>query len=367
MKTQKTLVKKTLKTTNKRKPKMGGQGDGPHLGPEAGPSITPATSGPDKRSEEDPDLNKKDGLGYAHGVLWTLYDYEKHLDALREYARTQCVYMVFGYEIAPTTGRPHLQGYHYWKNERSMGRFSMMFGECKVIKADGTAKHNREYCLKIRPGDTPNTKWEEYGEMPQQGKRTDWERAVTDLATQDVLDVIRAQPQLAPSQRALREIKSMYLKPLHRDVTVTVLYGEAGSGKSRWAYDHYPDLYKKPVGDWWDGYSGQKAILLDDFYGWIKYHDLLHVLDRYPLNCPVKGGFIQAQWDTVVITSNDPPNAWYREKGLTPALRRRLKKVFYVTVIDGATNYQEETRWTQEAYSALPPCDEANPSENSTV
>lgn len=299
-------------------------------------SITMDTSVPEARLSPAPKE-----LGRARGCVWTLFAYEGYLTALQKYAEEECSYAVWGYEVCPDTKRPHLQGYVHWDNPRSLGAFSKMFGNCHVEAPIRTPRHNREYCLKIRVQDkTPNTKYEEYGVLPVQGHRTDWDKALQDLKTKDVIDVLEEQPHLVAVQRALREVKSMFLKPIHRAVNVIAYYGDAGSGKTRYAYDTYTDVYKKSVGDWWDGYSGQKVILLDDFYGWIKYHELLHVLDRYPYHAPVKGGFVWAQWDTVIITSNKPPSEWY-STGLTPALRRRLNKVFRVQIIDGVSQTQE--------------------------
>lgn len=321
--------------------KLSGVGGGATPPPQAGAmdSITMATSSPDPKD-----------LGRAYGCLWTLFQYDKYLEKLRDYAQNQCTYAVWGFEICPDTGRPHLQGYIHWENKRSIGKFSTDFGNCRVAKPDGTARQNREYCLKIRSKDKkPNEKFEEYGTMPTQGHRTDWEKAVNDIRNgESIEDVITAQPQLLPCQRALREFKSMMLKPNHRSINVVVLWGKGGTGKTRWAFDNYPDLYKKPTGDWWDGYSGQKTILLDDYYGYIKYHDLLTVLDRYPLNLPYKGGFIWAQYDTVIITSNKHPADWYQKLWGWP-LRRRLDKIIEVSVIDGETHYEAEDFPASEA------------------
>lgn len=63
----------------------------------------------------------------------------------------------------------------------------------------------------------------------------------------------------------------------------------------------------KPNADgnlWLDGYHGQKTIIFDEFYGWIKYDLLLRICDRYPLQLPIKGGFVQCQATTFVFTSN---------------------------------------------------------------
>jgi len=282
----------------------------------------------------------KDKLGKSRAFLWTVYQYDRHLPALRQEA-SKATYAVWGYETCPKTGKPHLQGYIHYENQHSMGKFSKAFNNCFVQKPNGTPRQNREYCLKIRKEDKqPNEKFEEFGELPQQGERTDWKTAVEAIKSGEAITaVIEDQPQLLPAIRALERYKAMSLKPKHRDVNVIVLIGDAGTGKTRYAYEHFPDIYSKPRGEWWDGYTGQSAILLDDYYGYLPYCELLRVLDRYPYQVPVKGGFVQAQWDTVIITSNNMPQLWYKDKGLTPALRRRLKTIFIVTSIDGTSTY----------------------------
>lgn len=48
----------------------------------------------------------------------------------------------------------------------------------------------------------------------------------------------------------------------------------------------------KTNGDWYDGYNGQEAVILDDVRSnsW-KFADLLRVTDRYPIEVAIKGGF----------------------------------------------------------------------------
>jgi len=68
-----------------------------------------------------------------------------------------------------------------------------------------------------------------------------------------------------------------------------------------------------------------KSIIIDEFYGWIPWAFLLRLLDVYPLQLPVKGGFVPAHYDRVYITSNKSPLDWYtKEKvgSFAPLLRR---------------------------------------------
>lgn len=266
----------------------------------------------------------------VHAILFTLYNYEPLIEALRNYARNECDYLVFGYETCPTTQRPHLQGYLHWKNPRTYPNkeFRKTLPDVRDFIANGTADQNRQYCLKIRTGDVPNTKFEEFGTLPKQGARADWNLAFEQIrGGTDIYNVLEVQPHLAPCVRALERVRQLSLKPRYGPVTTIVLVGEPGTGKSRWAYDNYPDLYSKPSGAWWDGYTGQKTILLDDFYGDVEYSLLLKVCDRYPLQVPIKGGFINAQWDTIIITSNRHPDTWYHNQPDPTAFKRRINKL----------------------------------------
>lgn len=243
--------------------------------------------------------------------------------------------MVFGYEIAPETGTPHLQGFVSWDSPRSLDKFKATISQkLHIEKTRGSPLQASDYCkYEDYPANKKPNKVEEFGEVPAQGARTDWCVAFEKIKSgTPVEEVIEDQPQLLPCIRALDNLKAKLLKPKHRHVNVIVLWGDSGSGKSRWAYDNYPDLFSKPPGKWWDGYSGQTTVLLDDFYGYIPYTELLNVLDRYPYHAEIKGGFIWAQWDTVILTSNKSPDKWYKSIPDQSAFRRRISKIFFYSI-----------------------------------
>ena len=59
---------------------------------------------------------------------------------------------------------------------------------------------------------------------------------------------------------------------------------------------------------WWDGYEGEKEVLIDEFWkDFYKYHELLRLLDRYPCKVEKKGGWAHLQGmvsaTTIVITA----------------------------------------------------------------
>ncbi|KAL0168654.1 hypothetical protein M9458_036876 [Cirrhinus mrigala] len=111
-----------------------------------------------------------------------------------------------------------------------------------------------------------------------------------------------------------------------------VLVGPPGCGKSR----HVSELvrgqptYYKPRGPWWDGYDGHVNVVVDDYYGWIAYDELLRVCDRYPCKVPVKGAFVEflAKW--IYITSNRHVWDWYHFEGYDPSAILRRVFVYYV-------------------------------------
>lgn len=273
-------------------------------------------------------------LGKARSICFTLNNYtDDHINRLRHIS-TDAKYLVFGYEVAPETGTPHLQGFISWDNPRSLDKFKADVSQTLHLeKMRGTPLQASDYCkYEDYPHNRVQNRFEEFGELPRQGERTDWCVALAQIKSgTPVEEVVENQPQLLPCIRALETFQNKCLKPINREVEVIVLWGDAGSGKSRWAYENYPELYSKSPNKWWDGYTGQTTVLLDDYYGYIPYTELLNVLDRYPYHAEVKCGHVWAQWTRVIITSNKPPERWYGV-GLTPALRRRMNKILFYSI-----------------------------------
>lgn len=125
-----------------------------------------------------------------------------------------------------------------------------------------------------------------------------------------------------------------YIPPKRtEELKVALFVGKTGTGKTRKAYDLFPDLYAFPIGKdlWSDGYMGQKNVLVDDFSGQMRLVDLLRFLDRYPIQIPKKGGFNWWCPSFIIITTNFHPRDWFKWDGREEhqaALKRRFTTVF---------------------------------------
>lgn len=200
----------------------------------------------------------------------------------------------------------------------------------------GTRSEAREYCRK-------EGKYEEIGEFEKggQGKRSDLDSVIEKIEDgESAYDIVMQNPA---SLRYLGNIQKLIgmkrgREALEdREVHVEVYYGASGTGKTRKAWEENKETGAYILDTtnnstvWFDGYEGQKTLIIDDFYGWIKFGALLRYLDRYPVRLEIKGAFTYASWTKVIITSNKHWSEWYKELNADQeqALRRRIHKVVH--------------------------------------
>ena len=96
--------------------------------------------------------------------------------------------------------------------------------------------------------------------------------------------------------------------------TVTVLYGDTGTGKSRRARELCPDdvyIWHPQQASWFDGYEGQKNVIFEEYRGQLPFGFLLSLLDRYDCRVQYKGGSAQFRATNIIITSPVAPRDWY--------------------------------------------------------
>lgn len=285
------------------------------------------------------------------GWMFTLNNYTREdirsIKALCAARVHKIVYLVFGKEVGEK-GTPHLQGYVHFEGRKRMSTVRKMFVDhahsAHLEAMRGTPQQASDYCKK--DGDA----WE-FGELPEHepGKRNDLidiKAKIEGGATTD--DIGRTDEHFGNYvryHRGIREFESSLAGPRTHKSQAVVFFGDPGTFKS-YAASRFQDSYEvvRPTGKnqpvWFDGYNPRlhTTVCFDDFYGWMPFHNLLQLCDRYQCRVQAKGHTKQFRPAFVVFTSNSHPSQWYKSgPGINyVALERRLDFV--------AEHYRAESR-----------------------
>ncbi len=285
-----------------------------------------------------------------------------------EFEEERMQYLVYQEEIGES-GTYHFQGYCEFKNPVRLTPAKDLLGgpTVHIERRRGTQAEAIAYCKK---DDTriDHTETIEEGTPHSQGTRTDislegFKNAVmTGKRKRDLVEEHFAI--LARYSKFYNTLTELARPRRSTDLTVTLLYGETGTGKTRAVEDIWganPEFYRTPLNNktiWYDGYDGHTTVLLDDFSGaasHISLCNLLQLLDRYPVQVPTKGSHTWWLPNEVFVTTNILPRDWYDWKNRGEqykALARRFSKVLvYFVPVPGTNNCFYEAdgdTWWQE-------------------
>lgn len=251
-------------------------------------------------------------------------------------------YMIMGKEICPETKKVHYQGFFSTINPVANGKkilTTMGFSNSVHIEvANGTPFQNFKYCSK-------DENFLEWGTRPTgQGRRSDLEN-VKDIVKSggkmiDIIDKSSNYQSLKMGEFLLKYLE----KPREiKKIDVYWLWGESGSGKTKWVYDKFGTEVFRPVNEkWWEGYDGHKIVLLDDFRPeFCSFVRLLQLTDIYPFKVECKGGSRHIQYHTIIITAPvDASTMWRGEtkESLEQIKRRITLEQKFGTEVKGNTN-----------------------------
>lgn len=243
------------------------------------------------------------------------------------------------------SGTPHLQGYIAFTHKKMRSTVARLVSErAHLERTLGTPTQASSYCTDVQKRDPDNMEilhvFGELNDVPNlaleaaaPGKRndlTDCKRklddgsSVWDLADEHWGSVVRYHKAFTAYKHARmgsRDFKSV----------VFVLYGAPGTGKSRAAFN-FDRVFAVPASNgtqWMDGYDPERhsTVVFDDFHASLPAHVLLRLLDEYPVQFPVKGGFVEFKPKAIVLTSNYHPRQWYdwaKTKADYDAFERRV-------------------------------------------
>lgn len=263
---------------------------------------------------------------------FTVNNYTENDEELLRATAQDAVYMVFGRERGES-GTPHLQGYVYFGTLKSARRIrTLLPSGAHHERAKGNSLQNFQYCSK--EGD-----FEEFGERPKtnaekgEAEQERW-KVARECAIAGSLEDVPSDIYVR-YYRALKEIRKDHMgRPEELDGVCGVwLYGDAGTGKSRYAAQEYPGHYMKMPNKWWDGYQGEDNVVMDDMdpdHAVLRHH-LKRWADRYPFIGETKGGAIAIRPKKFIVTSQYSIEEMFKLKDGSPdvqtiaAIRRRFE------------------------------------------
>ena len=222
------------------------------------------------------------------------------------------------------SGFIHWQLFAAFAKKVRLARVKAVFGDtahCEATRSDAA----EEYVFK--EDSAIGDRFELGQKKLNRAVSTDWQSVKT-LAQQGKLEEI--DPDIyVRYYSTLKNIKKDHMvKPPDLDSICGVwYYGPPGVGKSRKAREEYPDAYFKMCNKWWDGYKGEKAVIIDDLD--LNHACLGHHLkiwgDRYSFIAEAKGGAMHIRPEWIVVTSNYRiQEIWPNDPALIDAIKRRF-------------------------------------------
>lgn len=236
-------------------------------------------------------------------------------------------YTVYGREVGES-GTRHLQGYVYFKAARSMKVLQKKLPRAHWEIRKGSHDQAREYCIK-------DGVFEEYGIAPQKsGGDSKEELAKKNKryreATLDEL-VVNGEINIFDVKR-LKQARDILAQEGEAFVAEGVrglwVYGPPGTGKTHYARSLDDVFYIKAQNKWFDGYQGEKIIVLDDLDkgGACLGHYLKIWADKWACTGEVKGGVVPLRHTKFVVTSNyTPADLWTDDMEMLLAIERRFE------------------------------------------
>ncbi len=288
----------------------------------------------------------------TQGRYWcfTLNNYteedEERLRALPD-SHPRVSFIQWGRETGES-GTPHLQG--YLELDRRLRLRQLRVGELlgprvHCERRRGTAQEAKTYTEK--DGD-----FEAHGSasVDQSGKRNDLGKIQEQIeAGSSELEIAQEYfSQWCYHRKSFAKYAQLIqTNGLRTDLKIYVLWGESGVGKTRYVFGKYPDVFSVPDPDlrWFDGYTGQETVLIDEYRGTADDSFLLKLFDIYPLQVAVKGSFVNWRPKRIFVTSNMQPP--FGHDAIERPLKRRVHHIVKITMtttieqIDGAFAEQD--------------------------
>ena len=255
-----------------------------------------------------------------------------------------CRYCVWSWDTAPSTKTRHVHIYYEFNKAEYFTTLKNKFPRADISPRQQARSACRGYILaKEEPHERGSfadcghrTKLDEVQQMIHDGER------MYDIANEYF-------PTWVRNHRALDKYAEFHRNSIakkEREMYVEYVYGAPGSGKTHYAFEQAGESWyilsqakseeQANINVWFDGYEGERCLIIDDFDGWIPYRLLLRILDKWPLRLEIKGGSVTACFEHVIITSNIQVEECYPYRDIAPLDRRinKIKKLSNLPIIN---------------------------------
>lgn len=273
----------------------------------------------------------------ARRWLFTLNNYTAEEERLlKEKFSENFSYLVFGHEVAPTTGTPHLQGYFETLKKRGpKGLAKSLPGleRATLSIAKGTADQNRIYCTK-------DDDFIELGTPMKQGNRSDLiaakEMIDKKARLRDVEDAHFAT--FVRHRKFFVDYKRRRTEERNFKTRVCLFVGPPGKGKStlmkiiaRRLGSVYHVPAKKGSGLYFDDYDGEDVMIIDEFDGNVCPPTFFNGLaDEHPFVLPAHGSAgHQMVSKFLFVGSNYAPKFWWKSR-LARQVQQATRRIEFV-------------------------------------
>lgn len=250
------------------------------------------------------------------------------------------VYMYYGLEVCPDTGRSHQQGWLRFKDAKTHSAVTKMVA--RLVAADPFLKHffmapmlgsvdeNIRYCQKgenvVEKGVRPMS-----NDDKGRAEHNRWQRNLELAKAGDIL-AIDADIQFR-HYNVIKQIMVDYAPPPVDLVEPCGywIYGPTHSGKTWFTKTEYPGHYRKKHEDSWNGYRNEEVVCIQDL-GHFHWKDAVAcIMDwadcyAFPINIKYSSGNIRPL--KIVVTSNYSIDEWLDHVGAAPAAREPFKRRF---------------------------------------